>query len=108
MREQGARGVDGYTMPLLQRLDLVSYFDGVADGYSLVHGGPAPDVFIFAAGLVNTPTPDCLGIEDATAGAEAIKAAGMTALGIGPKERFPMADKVMDSLEKKTLQDLLA
>jgi hypothetical protein len=32
----------------------------------------------------------------------------MTALGIGPQERFPMADKVLDSLEKKTLQDLLA
>jgi hypothetical protein len=32
----------------------------------------------------------------------------MTALGIGPKERFPMADKVMDNLENKTLRDLLA
>jgi beta-phosphoglucomutase len=93
---------------VLQRLDLVSFFDGIADGYSVVHGKPAPDVFIFAAGLVNTPTRDCLGVEDANAGIEAIKAAGMTALGIGPKERFPMADKVLDTLEKKTLQDLLA
>ena len=96
------------TMTVLERLDLVSSFDGIADGNSVVHGKPAPDVFIFAAGLVNIPTQYCLGIEDATAGIEAIKAAGMTALGIGPKERFPMADKVMDSLEKKTLQDLLA
>src|SRR5438270_3156380 len=96
------------TMTVLQRLDLVSSFDGIADGYSVVHGKPAPDVFIFAAGLVNTPTRDCLGIEDATAGIEAIKAAGMTALGIGPKERFPMADKVMATLENKTLRDLLA
>lgn len=96
------------TMTVLQRLDLVACFDGIADGNSVVHGKPAPDVFIFAAGLVKTPTRDCLGVEDATAGIEAIKAAGMTALGIGPQERFPMADKVMDSLEKKTLQDLLA
>ncbi len=96
------------TMTVLQRLDLVSCFDGVADGYSVVHGKPAPDVFIFAAGLVKTPTGDCLGVEDATAGVEAIKAAGMTALGIGPQERFPMADKVMESLENKTLQELLA
>jgi beta-phosphoglucomutase len=96
------------TMTVLQRLDLVSFFDGIADGNSVVHGKPTPDVFIFAAGLVNTPTRDCLGIEDATAGVEAIKAAGMTALGIGPKERFPMADKVLGTLEKKTLQDLLA
>jgi beta-phosphoglucomutase len=95
------------TMTVLQRLDLVSCFDGIADGYSVVHGKPAPDVFIFAAGLVKTPTPDCLGVEDATAGIEAIKAAGMTALGIGPQERFPLADKVLDTLEQKTLQDLL-
>lgn len=96
------------TMTVLQRLDLVSFFDGIADGNSVVHGKPAPDVFIFAAGLVNTPTRDCLGVEDANAGIEAIKAAGMTALGIGPKERFPAADKVIATLENKTLQDLLS
>lgn len=96
------------SMTVLQRLGIVSYFDGIADGYSVVHGKPAPDVFIFAAGAVNTPTPDCLGIEDANSGIEAIKAAGMTALGIGPKERFPKADKVMPNLENKSLEDLLA
>jgi beta-phosphoglucomutase len=64
------------TMTVLQRLDLVSYFDGIADGSSVVHGKPAPDVFIFAAGLVNIPTRDCLGVEDATAGIEAIKRQG--------------------------------
>ncbi len=57
---------------------------------------------------MNTSVVDCLGIEDANAGIEAIKAAGMMALGIGPKERFPKADKVMDNLENKNLQDLLA
>ena len=95
-------------MTVLQRLDLTSSFDGIADGNSVVHGKPAPDVFVFAAGLVHTPTRDCLGVEDANAGVEAIKAAGMIALGIGPQERFPLADKVLDTLEKKTLQDLLA
>ncbi|HEY7127343.1 MAG TPA: beta-phosphoglucomutase [Ktedonobacterales bacterium] len=96
------------TMTVLQRLDLVSCFDGIADGNSVARGKPAPDVFIFAAGEVKTPTRECLGVEDARAGIEAIKAAGMTALGIGPRERFPRADKVMDTLEQKTLQDLLA
>ncbi len=33
---------------------------------------------------------------------------GMVVEGIGPKERFPMSDKVMDTIEKKTLQDLLS
>jgi beta-phosphoglucomutase len=30
------------TMTVLQRLDLVSCFDGIADGYSVAHGKPAP------------------------------------------------------------------
>lgn len=95
------------TMTVLQHLDLVSHFEGIADGNSVVNGKPAPDVFIFAAGLVKTPTVDCLGVEDADAGIEAIKAAGMEALAIGPKERFHKADKVLADLQNKTLQDLL-
>jgi HAD superfamily hydrolase (TIGR01509 family) len=93
-------------MTVLERLELVNYFDGIADGYSVVNGKPAPDIFVFAAGLVHTPTPDCLGVEDADAGIEAIKAAGMEALGIGPKERFHKADKVLPDLVNKRLQDV--
>src|SRR5947207_13198362 len=48
-------------MTVLERLELVSYFDGIADGYSVVNGKPAPDIFVFAAGLVHTNTPNCLG-----------------------------------------------
>ena len=93
-------------MTVLERLELVNYFDGIADGYSVVNGKPAPDIFVFAAGLVHTHTQDCLGVEDADAGIEAIKAAGMQALGIGPKERFHKADKVLPTLAHKRLQDL--
>jgi len=95
-------------MTVLERLELVSYFDGIADGYCVVNGKPAPDIFVFAAGLVHVHTPDCLGVEDADAGIEAIKAAGMQALAIGPKERFHKADKVLATLANKRLQDLLS
>ena len=92
---------------VLQHLQIIDLFDGIADGYCIVNGKPAPDVFVFAAGLVNVPTPDCLGIEDADAGIEAIKNAGMQALGIGPEERFHRADKVLPNLENAHLNDLL-
>ena len=95
-------------MTVLERLELVSYFDGIADGYCVVNGKPAPDIFVFAAGLVHVHTPDCLGVEDADAGIEAIKAAGMQALAIGPTERFHKADKVLATLANKRLQDLLS
>ena len=92
---------------VLERLDIISYFDGIADGYSVVNSKPAPDLFVYAAGLVQIPTPDCLGVEDADAGIDAIKTAGMQALGIGPEERFHRADKVLPTLASLHLADVL-
>jgi beta-phosphoglucomutase len=93
---------------VLERLDIMNYLDGIADGYCIVNSKPAPDLFVYAAGLVNVHTVDCLGVEDADAGIEAIKTAGMQALAIGPKERFHRADKVLPTLANKSLQDILA
>ncbi len=93
---------------VLERLDILNYLDGIADGYSVVNGKPAPDLFVYAAGTVRVPTPACLGVEDADAGIEAIKAAGMQALGIGPKERFHKADKVMPTLANAHPRDILS
>ena len=92
---------------VLERLDIMSYLDGIADGNSVVNSKPAPDLFIYAAGLVQVPTPACLGVEDADAGIEAIKTAGMQALGIGPQERFHRADKVLPTLANMHLADML-
>ncbi len=95
------------TQTVLHHLELLPYLDGVADGNSVVNSKPAPDVFVFAAGIVQTPTTACLGLEDADAGVDAIKAAGMLALGIGPRKRFAKADKVLEDLANKKLYTLL-
>lgn len=92
---------------VLDLLKITGLLDGIADGNSVVNGKPAADLFVYAAGLVNIPTIDCLGVEDADPGIEAIKTAGMQALAIGPQERFHRADKVMPTLANKHLQDLL-
>jgi beta-phosphoglucomutase len=92
---------------VLDLLQITHYFDGIADGNSVVNSKPAADIFVFAAGLVNVSTIQCLGVEDADAGVDAIKTAGMTALGIGPKERFHRADRVLPTMENKHLKDLI-
>jgi beta-phosphoglucomutase len=94
-------------LTVLQRLEIVDLFDGIADGYCVVNSKPAPDIFVYAAGEVGVYAPDCLGVEDADAGVEAIKNAGMRALGIGPRERFHRADAVLPSLEHLTLDQVL-
>src|SRR5436305_12908427 len=92
---------------VLEHLDIMSYLDGIADGYSVVNSKPAPDLFVYAAGLVQVPTPACLGVEDADAVIEAINTAGMQAPGIGPKDRFQMGDKVLPTLASLHLADML-
>jgi beta-phosphoglucomutase len=93
---------------VLQYLQITDLLDGIADGNSVSNSKPAPDIFVYAAGIVQVPTSACLGVEDADAGIEAIKTAGMQALGIGPKERFHRADKVLPSLANLHLLDILA
>lgn len=92
---------------VLEHLQIVSLFDGIADGSCVVNSKPAADIFVYAAGLVNVPTPECLGVEDADAGIEAIKTAGMRALAIGPRERFHRADAVLPSLANLRLAQML-
>ena len=92
---------------VLERLEIEDAFDGIADGYSVSNTKPAPDLFVFAAGLTKTPTSACLGVEDADAGIEAIKNAGMQALGIGPRERFHRADKVLPTRANVSLEEML-
>lgn len=92
---------------VIDNLDINVYLDAIADGYAVTNGKPAPDIFVFAAGQVNTPTSQCLVLEDAAAGVEAAKKGGMLAIGIGPQDRFQGADKVLPDLVNKHLQDLL-
>jgi len=95
------------SLTVLELLQIMDLLDAVADGNCISNGKPAPDLFVYAAGMVKVPTSDCLGVEDADAGIEAIKTAGMQALAIGPQERFHRPDKVLPTLANKHLQDLL-
>lgn len=94
---------------VLERLDIMNYLDAVADGYDVSRSKPEPDIFIFAAGMLNSPVSQSIVLEDAEAGVEAAKTGGMGAIGIGPAERFQgKANKVLPTLANKTLQDLLS
>jgi beta-phosphoglucomutase len=76
---------------ILEKLELLSYFDGLSDGYSVVRPKPAPDVFVHAAGQLRLPVSQCIVVEDAQAGVNAALEGGMKAVGIGPEERVGAA-----------------
>lgn len=71
---------------LLQKMNLTSYFDAIADPEKISHGKPAPDIFLLAAKEVGLTTKECLGIEDARAGIQAIVASGAQPVGVGQKK----------------------
>ena len=93
---------------ILERLALVSFFDGIADRYSICNNKPSPDIFLFAAGLVNVPVAFCLAIDDKAANIAEVRRTGMRVLGIGEKEHFHPDDPVLPSLAHVRLHDILS
>lgn len=84
LRERGYRLAIGSssknTKFILERIGLDHFFDAVADGTDITHSKPSPEVFLVAAAKLGEEPGDCAVVEDAKAGIQAAKAAGMTAL----------------------------
>ena len=72
---------------VLKKLGLAKCFDAVVDPAAVQKGKPEPDIYIKAAELSGEWYTDCIGIEDAQSGIDAIKKAGMQAVGIGKSLR---------------------
>lgn len=62
----------------LSRIGLLDAFPTIVTGSDVREGKPAPDIYALAAARVGVPPSDCLAFEDAPAGIESAKAAGMT------------------------------
>ncbi|WP_281166055.1 beta-phosphoglucomutase [Liquorilactobacillus sicerae] len=82
---------------ILKKLGLEKRFDAIVDPAKVAHGKPAPDIFLEGAAEINLRPAECVGIEDAVAGVQAIKAAGMTAIGVGNPQELQQADEVVAS-----------
>jgi beta-phosphoglucomutase len=94
---------------ILDRLEARKWFQAVADPGAVRKGKPDPEIFLKAAEMLGVAPAHCIGVEDASAGVEAIKAAGMMAVGIGSREQLGAADLVLSStagLSAELLLDL--
>ncbi|MGA3286867.1 MAG: HAD-IA family hydrolase [Bacteroidota bacterium] len=68
---------------------------------------PDPEVFLLAAKNVGVSPAHCLVVEDAVAGIESARCAGMKSLGIGTKERLPNANIVIPDLSAISVDEFL-
>lgn len=92
---------------VISRLGIEPYFEVIADGNSVEKTKPAPDIFLYVADQLSLAPEKCLVIEDAEAGIEAAKAAGMATVGIGPPERVGAADHLYPSVAAIKIEDLV-
>lgn len=93
---------------VLDRLQIRAWVDAVVDGNAPARSKPAPDLFLLAAEALRLPPEACLVVEDAEAGVEAGRAAGMKTLGLGPRERVGQAHWVLPDLSGASLDAILA
>lgn len=93
---------------LMEKAELLNYFDAIVTGEEVHHGKPAPDIFIQAAQKLGMTPDKCVVIEDAANGVAAAKKAHMKCVAITTThsaEQLLYADLIVDSFEKADFKD---
>ncbi|MEA5427357.1 MULTISPECIES: beta-phosphoglucomutase [Arcicella] len=91
---------------ILERINMLDYFDAIIDGNNITKGKPDPQVFLMGAEATNALPSECVVFEDAVAGVQAAKAGGMKAIGVGSADVLTEADFVIATFEEMTLERL--
>ena len=88
------------TIFILNKIGLIDKFDAIVNGTMIKNSKPAPEVFLQAAEKVGIKAEKCLVVEDADAGVEAGKRAGMRVLGVGSAKNNENADYKSENMEE--------
>lgn len=94
---------------ILDKLGLSDRFETIVDPSGLKAGKPAPDIYLAAAAQLGLKAGDCVGVEDALAGVQAINAANMVSIAVGDAQELAEADHIFSStalLDLETIQDV--
>lgn len=107
LKSSGIRVAVGTSAPeenvrfILEKLGIMGQIDVLVTEEDVRRGKPDPEVFLLAAERLGVEPAKCLVIEDAPAGIEAAKKAGMCCVaitGTRPREELAGADMVVDGL----------
>jgi len=79
----------------IRLLGIADEFDAIVEGNMIAHTKPHPEIFLKTAELLGVAPEACVVIEDAEAGVEAARAAGMKCVGIGSPVALAKADAVV-------------
>lgn len=96
-----------YAEGLLNALGIRDLLDIVVTAGDVVTGKPHPEGYLAAARDLNVPPAAAVGFEDAPAGVAAVKAAGMTCIGVTTTQRvgaLAEADHVVADLNRVNVE----
>jgi HAD superfamily hydrolase (TIGR01509 family) len=103
-RAVASSGERRYVDAVLAHLDLRRWFTVVVTGDEVPRGKPAPDIFLAAARALGVAPARCLVLEDAPAGAQAARAAGMRCFAVPNAQTrgldLSAADRILGSLDE--------
>ncbi len=101
----GTSNVRERTIEILQKYNILDYFETIRTSCEVGKGKPHPDVFLMAAKDMKLNPEECLVFEDTYAGVLAAKRAGMKVFAVADDLSLPykgeiseIADKYIDSL----------
>jgi len=95
---------------LVAELKIGEFFDEIVSGFDLP-GKPNPDIFLKAAKKLQILPEKCIVVEDAIAGVEGAKKAGMKCIAVtttNPASALEKADFIFDNLGEMSKEDFLS
>jgi HAD superfamily hydrolase (TIGR01509 family) len=84
---------------VLDALSAAHMFQAIVSAEDVHRGKPDPEVYLIAAARVGTPPEHSIVVEDAVAGVEGARAAGMRSIGVSRNGKHLPADVVVQSLD---------
>lgn len=95
---------------MLRALSLERWFDAIVSAEDVTHGKPDPEVFLTAAARLGVTPASSVVVEDAAAGIEAARRAGIRSIGVtsGPPLEADLSIQSLDRLDPDAFERLLA
>lgn len=84
---------------ILEALSATRVFEGIVSAEDVKNGKPDPEVYLVAASRVGVPPDRCIVVEDAAAGVEGARRAGMKSIGVNRNGGYLPAEVVVKSLD---------